>query len=93
MTIPVSSEKGHLLEFTFGSEPIIKLIACVAVPLKINLVRAAPDFLVTWSGVCRSILGVRLNRTCVVLERYISLAFQCHTRVLSQLNCSRSSRL
>jgi len=83
MTIPLSCEKGHLLEFAFGSEPIIKLIAWVAVPLEINLICPAPDFLVTWSGVCRSILGVRLNRTCVVLERHISLAFQCHTPVLS----------
>jgi hypothetical protein len=48
MTIPISCEKGHLLEFAFGSQPIIKLIACVAVPLEINLICAAPDFLVTW---------------------------------------------
>jgi hypothetical protein len=66
-TIPVSCEEGDLLEFTFGPEPIIKLIAWETIPLKIDFICAAPDFLVTWCVVCRSILGVRPNRACVVL--------------------------
>jgi hypothetical protein len=36
------------LEFAFGPEPIIKLIAWEAVTLKIDFICAAPDFLVTW---------------------------------------------
>src|SRR5258708_10290839 len=82
-TIPVSFEKGDLLEFTFGPEPIIKLIAWAAVTPKIYFVCAAPNFFVTWCVVCRSILCVRLNGTCVMLQSHIFLAFQCHTRVLS----------
>ena len=46
-TIPVSCEEGNLQEFTFGPEPIIKLIAWEAVPLKIDFISAAADFLVT----------------------------------------------
>src|SRR5258706_12088891 len=62
--IPVLSEQSELLELAFGSEPVIKLIAWVAVTLKIDLIGAAPDLIVTWSVVCRNILFVRLNRTC-----------------------------
>ncbi len=82
-TIPASFEKSDLLEFTFGSEPIIKLIAWRAVTLKIDFICAAPDFFVTWCVVCRRILCVKLNGTCVMLQSQIFLAFQCHTRVLS----------
>lgn len=46
-TIPVSCEEGDLLEFTFGPEPIIERIARKAVPLKIDFIRAAADFLMT----------------------------------------------
>jgi hypothetical protein len=82
-TIPASFEKSDLLELTFSPEPIIKLIAWQAVTLKINFICAAPDFFVTWRVVCRSIFCVRRNGACVKLQSLISLAFQCHTRVLS----------
>jgi hypothetical protein len=82
-TIPASLEKSDLLELTFGPEPIIKFIAWEAVTLKIDFVCAAPDFFVTWCVVCRGILCMRLNGTCVTLQSHISLAFQCHTRALS----------
>jgi len=85
-TIPTPFEKSDLLEFTFGPVPIIKLIAGEAVTLKIDFICAAPDFFVTWRVVCGSILCVRLNGTCVKLQSHISLAFQCHTRVLSSLS-------
>jgi hypothetical protein len=81
--IPVLSEQSELLEFAFGSEPVIKLIAWVAVTLKIDFIGAAPDFLVTWRVVCRSILFMRLNRTCAMLQSHVSLAFRCHTGILS----------
>jgi hypothetical protein len=55
-TIPASFEESDLLEFTFGPEPIIKLIAWVAVALKIDFIGAAPDFFMTWCVICRSIL-------------------------------------
>jgi hypothetical protein len=82
-TIPASFEKSDLLEFPFGSEPIIKLIAWEAVALKIDFICTAPDFFLTWRGVCRSVLCMRLNGACARLQSHISLAFQCHTRVLS----------
>jgi hypothetical protein len=82
-TIPASFEKSDLLEFTFGPEPIIKLIAREAVTLKIDFIGAAPDFFVAWCVVCRGILCMRLNGTCVMFQSHISLAFPCHTRVLS----------
>jgi len=82
-TIPTPFEKSDLLEFTFGPEPIIKLIAWEAVTLKIDFIRAAPDFLLIPGLVCRSILCVRLNGACAKLQNHISLASQCHTRVLS----------
>src|SRR5713226_1597057 len=85
-TIPASFEKSDLLEFTFGPEPIIKLIAWEAVTLKIDFICAAPDFFVTWRVVCGSILCLRLNGTRVMLQSHISLAFQCHTRTLSPHN-------
>ena len=66
-TIPASFEKSDLLEFAFGPEPIIKLIAWETVTLKIDFICAAPDFFVTWRVVCRSMLCVRLNGTCVNL--------------------------
>ena len=82
-TIPASFEKSELLEFAFGSEPVIKLIAGVAVALKVNFISAAPDFFVTWCVVCRSILCARLIRTCTKLQTHISLPSSCHSRVLS----------
>jgi len=82
-TIPASFEKSDLLELTFGPEPIIKLIAWEAVTLKIDFIGAAPDFFLSWFVVCRSILCVRPNGTCVMLQSHISLAFQFHARVLS----------
>jgi hypothetical protein len=74
-TIPASFEKSDLLELTFGPEPIIKLIAWVAVTLKIDFICAAPDFFVTWSEVCRSTLCTRLFGTCARLRTHIFLAF------------------
>jgi hypothetical protein len=47
-TIPASFEKRDLLEFTFGPEPIFKLIARVAITLKINFIGPAPDTFVAW---------------------------------------------
>src|SRR5713226_4427416 len=82
-TIPVFFEESDLLEFTFGPEPIIKLIAWLAVALKVDFICAAPNFFVTWRVVCRSILCVRLNGTCAMLQSHISLAFQFHARALS----------
>ena len=55
-TIPASFEESDLLEFPFGPEPIIELIAWEAVTLKIDFICAAPDFFVTRRVVCRSIL-------------------------------------
>jgi len=55
-TIPVFFEKSDLLEFTFGPKPIIKLIAWMAVTLKVDFICAAPDFFVSWRVVCRSFL-------------------------------------
>src|SRR2546428_7900279 len=79
--IPVLSEQSELLEFAFSSEPVIKLIAWVAITLKIDFIGAAPDFFVTWRVVCRSILFVRLNRTCAMLQSHVSHG--CHTGILS----------
>src|SRR5260370_19653080 len=73
--IPVLSEQSELLEFAFGPEPIIKLIAWVAVTLKIDFIGAAPDFFMTWCVVSRSILCLRLSGTCVMLQSDISLGF------------------
>ncbi len=64
-TIPTPFEKTNLLEFAFGPEPIIKLVAWEAVTLKIDFICAAPDFFVTWRVVCRRIFCVRLNWVCV----------------------------
>src|SRR5882724_13288084 len=75
-TIPASFEKRDLLELPFSAEPIIKLIAWEAVTLKIDFIGAAPDFFLTWFLVCRNILCVRPNGTCVMLQSHISLAFQ-----------------
>ncbi len=82
-TTPALFEKSDLLEFAFGPVPIIKLIAWEGATLKIDFICAAPDFFVSWCVVCRSIFLVRLNGTCVKLYSLTSLAFQCHTRVLS----------
>jgi hypothetical protein len=81
-TIPVLFEKSDLLEFTFGAEPIIKLIAWEAVTLEIDFVGAAANFFVTRRVICRSIRCVRLNETCVMLQSHTSFAFQCHARAL-----------
>jgi len=86
-TIPASFEESDLLELTFGPEPIIKLIAWEAVTLKIDFIGAAPDFFLSWFVVCRSILCVRPNGTCVMLQSHISLAFQFHARVLFFRGC------
>jgi hypothetical protein len=85
-TIPALFEKSDLLEFTLGPVPIIQFIAWDAITLKIDFIGAAPNFFVTWRVVCRSILSLRLNGTCVTLQSHVSLAFQCHTRVLSSRN-------
>jgi len=82
-TIPASFEKRDLLELPFSAEPIIKLIAWEAVTLKIDFICAATDFFATWRVVCRSLLCVRLNGTCVKLQSHLFLAFQFHARVLS----------
>jgi len=55
-TIPVLFEKSDLLELAFCPQPIIKLIAWETVALNIDFIGAAPDFLMTWCVVCRSIL-------------------------------------
>jgi len=80
-TIPVSREKSDLLEFAFGPEPIVNLIAWEVATLKIDFICAAPDFFVTWRADYRSIFCLRLNGACMNLQSLISLAFQCHTRV------------
>ena len=85
-TIPTPFEKSDLLEFTFGPVPIIQFIAWQAIALKIDFIGTAPDFFVTWCVVCRGIFNLRLNGTRVTLQSRISLAFQCHTRVLSSRN-------
>ena len=77
-TIPVLGEQSDFLEFAFGPVPIINLIAWEAGTLKIDFVCAAPDFLLTWCVVSRSIFRVRRNGTCVKLQSHISLAFQRH---------------
>jgi hypothetical protein len=82
-TIPTPFEKSDLLEFAFGPEPIIKLIAWEAVTLEIDFICATPDFFVTRRVVCRRILCVRLNWACVKLQSFNFLAFRCHTGVLS----------
>jgi hypothetical protein len=46
-TIPVFREKSDLLEFAFGLQPIIKLIAWEAAVLKKDFVCATADFFVT----------------------------------------------
>ena len=46
-TIPASFEKSDLLEFTFGPEPIIELIAREAATLKIDFICAEPDLFTT----------------------------------------------
>jgi hypothetical protein len=74
-TIPTPFEKTNLLEFAFGPEPIIKLVAWEAVTLKIDFICAAPDFFVTWRVVCRRIFCVRLNWVCAKLQSFNSLAF------------------
>jgi hypothetical protein len=81
--IPVLGEQSELVEFTFGPEPIIKLIAWEAVTLKIDFIGADPDFFMTWRVVSRSILCLRLSGTCAMFQSDISLAFQFHARVLS----------
>jgi len=82
-TIPTPFEKrATFLEFAFGPEPIIKLIAWEAITLKIDFIRAAPDFFETWCVVCRSILSQRLNGIVSRSKVTFSLPFQCHTRVL-----------
>jgi hypothetical protein len=82
-TIPASFEKSDLLEFTFGPEPIIKLIAWEAVTLKIDFVSTPPDVVVIRCVGCGSTFCVRLNGTCVKLQSHIFLAFQCRNRILS----------
>jgi hypothetical protein len=81
--IPVLFEKSDLLEFAFGAEPIIKLIAWKAASLKVDFIGAAPDFFLNWCVVCRGMLCMRLNGTCFTFQSHISLAFQCHSRVRS----------
>ena len=47
--IPVSCEKSDSLEFAFGSEPIVKLMAWTGATFEIDLVCAVPDLVVSWS--------------------------------------------
>jgi hypothetical protein len=44
--VPVSCESGDLLEFAFGPQPIVKLIAWQVATLKIDFICAAPDLFV-----------------------------------------------
>jgi hypothetical protein len=46
--IPASCEKSYLLEFAFGPEPILKFLAGMAAALKIDLVCAKPDLVLSW---------------------------------------------
>jgi hypothetical protein len=55
-TIPALFEKRDLLQFTFGPEPIIKLIAWQVATLKVDFICAATDLFVSWRVVCRSFL-------------------------------------
>ena len=72
-----------MLEFAFGLQPIVKLIAREAATLKIDFIGSEPDFFVTRPVVCRNNFRVRPNLTCAKLQSLmplISLAFalQCH---------------
>jgi hypothetical protein len=46
--IPASCEKSNLLEFAFGSEPIVKFLAGMGAALEIELVCAEPDLILSW---------------------------------------------
>jgi hypothetical protein len=46
--IPASCEKSDLLEFAFGPEPIVKFLAVMAATLKIDLVCAKPNLVLSW---------------------------------------------
>src|SRR6266436_2173197 len=77
-TIPVSREKSDLLEFAFGPEPIVNLIAWEVATLKIDFICAAPDFFVTW----------RVYEP--PKSHFSGLSMSYPSPFLSQLNCSRS---
>jgi hypothetical protein len=61
-TVPVSCENRDLLELALGPKPIIKLIAWGVATLKIDFIGTAPDILVTWSVVYRSLFRPELGR-------------------------------
>jgi len=46
--IPVSCEKSEFLEFAFGPEPIVKFLAGMGAALKIDLVCAKPNLVLSW---------------------------------------------
>ena len=50
--LPVSCGRSDLLEFEFGPEPIVNLVAWEVAALSIDLICATPDFFVTWCGAC-----------------------------------------
>jgi hypothetical protein len=82
-TIPVFRKKSDFLEFAFGLQPIIKLIAWEAAVIKIDFIRATADFFVTWCMVCGNISCVRLDGARLNFQRFVSLAFQGDGRLLS----------
>src|SRR5882762_8641094 len=83
-TIPVSREKSDLLEFAFGPEPIVNLIAWEVATLKIDFICAAPELQkyllpeVEW-GVYEP-----------PKSHFSGLSMSYPSPFLSQLNCSRS---
>lgn len=46
--IPASSEKSDLLEFAFGPQPIVELLARMGSALQIELVCAEPNLVLGW---------------------------------------------
>jgi hypothetical protein len=49
------------LEFAFGFQPIIQLTTWEAATLKMDFIRAEPDFFAAWCVVCGSVFCVGLN--------------------------------
>jgi hypothetical protein len=47
-SIPTSRKKRDLLEFAFGSEPIVELMAWTGAALEIDLVCASADLILSW---------------------------------------------
>jgi|GraSoiStandDraft_36_1057302.scaffolds.fasta_scaffold522099_1 hypothetical protein len=70
-------------DFALGLEPVLKVLAREGAAFYIDFVSATPDLVVIWCAICGNVVRVRRNGVCVKLQNLASLAFQCHTRVLS----------